>query len=354
MKKAMLQILSLAFIIAVTASCRNDSIGHIGATKLVIMQPIPVTDNRFDENFRAVLDLLMPHRCHDTAFIQDQIFLERIDLEMPYRREFAIPPKLWRDFFGSNNPDKTKALREDMLYFHDTCFEKNTDKQFLTESLTGSTGYADIICRYLSRNRKNSLVYLVSADTMRKTFHAGNFSGEVNSDLARLNCRIVGDLRNKPAEELAGLNVILILIPPEANDTLQHQVSVEKTAVRHAAAPPPVQAIATKKPVIAGIPGKNARCAPDSVISRINSERNAIINEFRNLLHYIATTTDDDLTRKYRADADREIRRIPGVRIEGIAGNLGDFLNSGFSKQVKVLPLTDHCNMITGIRITGH
>lgn len=340
MQHLALQISLLGFTgFFVMTSCQNRSVGHIGATRLVIMQQIPVIESRFDENFRATLDLLLPHQCHDTAFIQEQIFLERIDLEVPFRKEFVIPPKLWRDFFGSNNPDTKKTLREDMFYLGDTCFEKNTDRQFLAESRLGCTSYQQVIGDFLRRNR-NALVYFISTDTLQKNYDAGGLHRLVHHDPVKLNCRIVEDLRKKPLEELAGTTVIMILIPPGIPDTLRKQGPVSTRQVQH-----------HRAPVKAGGRLTNAGCPPDSVVHKANEYHRILINEFRNLLHYIATTEDEELKQKYIADADREIHKIPGACIEGIAGSLGEFLNSGFSKHVKVFPLTDKCNVITGIKI---
>ncbi len=325
-------------------SCNNGSVDHINSSTLVIVQKIPVVEKKIDENFKAALHLLYPVQCHDTAFIQDQIFLERIDLKVPFKREFVIAPKLWRDFFGSNNPDAKKSLRENLLYLGDTCFEKNPDRPFLTESMIRGEDQPKVIGDYLSRNGKNALVYLISADTAMKTYEINGSAREVFGDFAKLNCKIVSLLRGKTREELNNTSLILVLIPPPgtvdtATGSLQDSIRMVKKGKK-------LPAIKT-----AVIPVKNTSCPPDSVVNRINKQNNLIINEFRNLLHYIATTNDDELKKWYRQDADEELHKIPGLKIEGIPGHLPEFLNSGFPKNVKVAPILNNCRVIIGVRI---
>ncbi|MCX6269363.1 MAG: hypothetical protein NTW16_18755 [Bacteroidetes bacterium] len=335
-----------------TASCENGSIEHMGDTRLVLLQKVPVVETRFDENFKAALELLYPHECHDTVFIQDRIFLERIDLTVPFKREFIIPPSLMRDFFGSNNPDKKRALREDLFYLSDTSFEKKPDKQFITDSLISTTEPAKLIGDYLARNRSNSLVYLMSNDTNCNNYEIGGAAKSVYHDAAKLNCRIVTDLRKKSREELLRTTVIVVIIPPEILETEPGLEQVASAAdnrhklVRGAVEP-------------AGPKGYHkttgSACPPDSAIAKINRQRLAIIQEFRNLLHYIATTSKDKaLKDSFREDAWKEIHKIPQVRIEGIPGNdLSGFLKSDFTRNVVVSPINDRCQVIEGIRITG-
>ncbi|MDP1621222.1 MAG: hypothetical protein Q8M08_02675 [Bacteroidales bacterium] len=340
MNKTSLLIACMLAGLVLFTSCRNEYVAHVGATNLVLLEQIPVVENKFDVNFKASLELLYPHECHDTTFIQEQIFLERIDLKMPFKREFVIPTSLLRDFFGSNNPDKKKTLREELFYFSDTCFEKTPDKQFLLESPSDPTSQSRIIGDYLSRNRKNSVFYLISNDTMVKNYTIGRVATEVFHDPAKVNCRIVSDLRKKAGKELSNTTVLIILIPPVIRDS----------ATRNS----PLASFDTDHPKgIRG--GKGSPCPPDSVVKKINKHHISVIQEFRNLLHYIATTNKDDTLRRiYREDAYREIHKIPGLKIDGIPGNdLNEFLNSGFSRTPVVSPISDHCKVIIGIRISG-
>lgn len=332
--------MSLLFAgLVLMTSCQKGDIEHIGETRLVMLQPIPMIDHKFDENFRATLELLYPHECHDTVFIQEQIFLERIDLPVPVKREFVIPPKLWRDFFGSNNPDAKRALREDLFYFSDSSFEKNPDRQFLLDSTANGKDQSKVIGDYLLRNRKNSLVFLISNDTLCKKFAIGGVFKDVHNNFAKLNCLIVSELRKKPREELRNTTVILMVIPPARMDTASNHIKIRNPLIYPGT-----------------LHGKGATCPPDSVVNTINKHHQAVIREFRNLLHYIATTsTDDTLKKMYREDAWSEIHKIPGVKIEGIPGNdLHKFLNSGFSKNIIILPVNDQCKVITGILISEH
>lgn len=327
------------------SSCQNGSIDHIGGVRVVLLEKIPIIENRFDEDFKATLEMLYPFQCHDTTFIQDQVFLERIDLKVPYKREFSIPPSLMRDFFGSNNPDKKKALREEQFYIGDSCFELSPDKQFLTDSEISVADQSKAIGNYLSRNRKNSLVYLVSNDTLLKKQVIGGVARTVHHDLAKLNCMIVSELRKKAREELIRTMVVLIVIPRETGDTSSIVAITDTTAPR-----------ATRK-LASGIIKHRAGgpCPSDTEVNNANKHHSAIIREFRNLLHYIATTSSDaSLKSTYQADAYMEIHKIPGVRIEGIPDNdLRKFLSSGFSPSVSVVPVYDDCRMIAGIRIDG-
>ncbi len=350
MNKAISQTFLLVAALAFAISCQNGSIDHIGGTRLVILQPIPMVENTFDEDFKAMLELLYPIECHDTVFIQDRIFLERIDLAVPFKKEFVIPSSMLRDFFGSNNPDKKRALREELFYGGDTCFEMKPDRQLSVESQISRAKRPLTIGHYLSRNRKNTLVYLVSADTLCKNYKTGGFTREVHNDYAKLNCRIVSDLRQKTREELMNTTVILVLIPAENDDSTGIALTIDSAANRNASASgikPPVASQA-RMPVEG-----SRRCPADSVVIKINRKRQAVISEFRNLLHYIATTVDDaDLKRKYREDAFAEMHKIPNVKIEGIPGNdLREFLNSGFSRNVAVSPVVDKCGVIAGVGI---
>jgi len=335
-----LPMILVPFVFFILASCQNGYVGHIAGARLVTVQKIPMAENKFDENFRAMLELLYPYECHDTAFIQDQVFLERIDPDVPFKREFVIPPTLLRDFFGSNNPDKKRALREDLFFLGDSSFEKKTDRQFFTDSRVTKQDQYRLIGAYLLRNRKNALVYLVSNDTSGKTCEIGGVDRKIHNDLAKLNCTIVSDLRKKSSEELLHTTVILVVIPPEVKDTMKNKPEPKASS-----------GVIRRKDYRQGT---GARCPADSVVSKMNKQRNSVIREFRNLLHYIATTiTDETLKRTYREDAAREIYKIPGVSIEGIPDNdLGKFLNSGFSRNVLVTPVSDPCNLIVGIRIT--
>jgi hypothetical protein len=341
-------------------SCQNGSVERIGATRLVLLQQIPLVENRFDENFKAALELLYPHECHDTVYIQDRIFLERIDLKTPFKREFIIPPSLLRDFFGSNNPDKKRALREELFYFSDTSFEKSPDKQFLTDPEVDRIDHAKAIGDYISGIRKNDVVYLISNDTLYKKFETGGIIREVHNDFAKLNCRIVADLRKKSKEDLVNASVILIVIPPEITDPVSNYSLQEKRAL-----PAGHQASAGHKngKTSAGASGNERRqgiftgsgsqCPPDSMIVSINKQRHSVIMEFRNLLHYIATTRrDDTLKNTYRKGAFNEIHKIPEVKIEGLPDNgLDEFLHSDFSGNLIVSPVRDQCEVIIGVRI---
>jgi hypothetical protein len=251
-----------------------------------------------------------------------------------------------RDFFGSNNPDKKKALREELFYLGDSCFEKSPDKQFLVDSSISVADQSKVIGNYLSRNRKNSLVYLVSNDTLLKKYVIGGVARTVHHDFAKLNCMIVSELRKKAREELIRTMVILIVIPQEPEDTSSIIPIANTTSPR-----------ATKKMASAIIKHRaGGPCPSDTEVNNTNKHHSAIIREFRNLLHYIATTNSDaSLKSTYQADAYMEIHKIPGVRIEGIPDNdLRKFLSSGFSASVSVSPVYDPCRMIAGIRIDGH
>jgi hypothetical protein len=352
MNKTIFPVIFLLAVPFIMTSCQNDTIEHIGETRLVILQQVPRIENKFDENFRAMLELLYPHVCHDTAFIQDRIFLERIDLSAPYTREFIIPQSLVRDFFGSNNPDKKRALREELFYLSDSSFEKNPGKQFLTDSPISHINQSKAIGAYLMRNRNNAMVYLISSDTLHKKYETGGVSREVWTDFARLNCKIVADLRKKSKEELLNTTVILVAIPPEIIDTTANPVrpdticSPKKHNISKGRVDPASRTEVSKR--------AGSHCPPDSVVNRINKKRTSIMTEFRNLLHYIATTQDDaDLKAKYKEDAYSEIHKIPQVTIDGIPDHdLRKFLNSGFSRNVAVSPVTDHCGVIAGIRIS--
>jgi|GEM_PF-2420713 len=336
-RKLSTAVLLPALVLLITA-CNEGYVGHIGATRLVILQPVPMAGNKSEENFRGTLELLCPHECHDTAFIQERVVLERIDLATPAAKEFVIPQNLVRDFFGSRNPGKKRALREDLLFYGDSAFEKHPGKAFLdTASVTG-LDYLKTIGDYLARNRKNALVYFLSSDTLVTTFAAGGIERPVWHDPARLNCRIVADLRKKTPEELAAATVIIILLPPGTDETGSR--SAPKRNRQSGTAPGRE-----------GYP-KGAPCPPDTVVDKLNIHHNAVIREFRNLLHYIATTkTDDTLRRIYRDDAWNEINKIPGLVVQGVPGNdLRRFLWSGFSANISVTPVVDLCGVITGVR----
>jgi hypothetical protein len=368
MKAISNQLLALIIGVAMFTSCQTGSVEHIAATKLVILQKVPVVDNMLDENFKASLELLYPHECHDTVFIQDQVFLERIDLKTPCRHEFAIAPSLLRDFFGSSNPDKKKALREELFYTGDTCFEKKLPRQFLADGEISKEDQPKIIGDYLSRNRKNALVYLVSSDTACRQYQIGGSAREVHSDFARLNCRIVEDLKRKTREELLNATVVLVLLPPETPDTTKsgsaesEEVKVEQkkvvAPVKHTESAPVSRDQNKQKKIKSATPraersATHPACPPDSVVKKLNLQYTAIVTEFRNLLHYIATTREDaELKRRYREEAISKIHQIPHVIMEGIPGNdLQAFLNSGFSRNVTVSPVMDRCKVIAGIRI---
>jgi hypothetical protein len=360
MKQKKLQAISCFLGLVVATSCQNGSIEHIAATKLVIVKEIPVVENKFDEDFKAVLDLLYPHECHDTVFIQDQVFIERIDLKIPVKHEFVISPSLLRDFFGSNNPDKKAALREDLMYNSDSAFEKRPDSRFLSVSQAGREEQAKAIGDYLSRNRKNALVYFVGSDSLCKTFPTGSTLREVYFDYARLNCRIVEDLKRKNREELAATTVVLVLVPSQIDDSTAERQFEDNASPASTPQQKPVFKSLKETPENSKTrvqqtksPGMSAKCPPDSTVERLNRQYVAIITEFRNLLHYIATTSNDaELLRKYRDDAFAEIHRIPQVVIEGIKDkDLGRFLNSGFRKDVSVTALTNRCKLIVGVRI---
>jgi hypothetical protein len=327
-------------VIIAASSCQNGNIEHVGTARLVILEPVTMADKKFDENFRAAMELLYPFQCHDSVYIQDRIFLERIDLETPYRREFMIPPSLVRDFFGSNNPAKKQSLREDLFFLSDTSFEIRPDTQFLLPTHAEPGMYPRMIGEYLTRNRKSALVYFFSFDTLIRNFPAGGTFRDVYHDIAKLNCRIVSDLRVLPVSDLPGTSVIILIIPQNTTDTAATDY------------PQGSRNNSSAKQRREGFSGSKG-CQADTAILRINRERTAIITEFRNLLHYIATTTlDDELKRKYRYAAWAKIGQIPGAVTEGIPGNdLGMFLNSGFSRNVKVYPVFDHCRMIKGVHI---
>jgi hypothetical protein len=336
MHKLRFRSFALIVSLALASSCHQEHIDHVGAAKLVILQPVPQVENRFDEDFRGALGLLYPFQCHDTVFIQERVFLERIDLEAPVRREFSVTPNLLRDFFGSNNPDKTRALREALFFDGDSAFESQPGTLFLTGSSLDPEDYPGLIGAYVARNRKHTLVYLAGSDTARAWFPVGRDTMKVYHDQAKLSCTIVSALREKSREELAGTTVIVILIPPVPADG--------------------GDAFGDTRPVSPRKPsGKsyNRGCPPDSVVTATNRQRQEVITAFRNLLHYIATTTDDaELKRKFREDAWEALHTIPEVAVEGIAGNdLRRFLYSGFGSNLQVTPMLDRCRLICGVHI---
>jgi len=329
----------LAGLPALFAACNQDHVGHVGSARLVILQPVPVADGRFGEDFRAALELLYPFRCHDSAYIQDRVYLERIDISPFYRREFTETPNLLRDFFGSNNPAKKRALREEMLFLGDTAFEKRPDSRLLSAASAGTAGYTRILEEYLRRNRANMRVYLLGTDTTQQTIAPGGMTLPVFHDPAALACRIVSDLGREEAARLRELAVAVILLPARAKPFRQ-------PASPRAASP--IVADRTDRET----PGTPDGCPPDSTVERLNAERQAVITAFRNLLYYIATTGEDAaLRQKFRDDALREAGRIPGLRVEGVPGGLSGFLVSDFGKGTVVTPLTDRCGLIDGVRI---
>ena len=339
----LIQIVALAAMLAWVAACQNGSVEHLGTARLVILEPIPVTEGKFDEDFRASLELLYPFECHDSVFIQDQVFLDRIDLKPNVTKEFAVASNLLRDFFGSNNPGKKQALREVLFYHGDTCFEKKPGAPFLEATQSCPDTWPALIGDYLSRNRKNSLVYLFSEDTLCVTYPVRGREQVVHHDVARLNCRIVSDLREHAPKALIEMTVIILVIPSGDPEPGQPLLSQDEGSL------PPMPGKRAGKEA-----GRLTSCPPDSAIVRVNKERRAIITEFRNLLHYIATSSDAELKRKYREDARAEIYRIKDVIIEGIPRNdLTGFLNSPFSKMITVDATYDRCGQISGVHIGG-
>jgi hypothetical protein len=185
---------------------------------------------------------------------------------------------------------------------------------------------------------------MFSEDTLCNSYLVSGRAHAVFHDPARLNCRIVSDLREFPARVLAGLTVILLVIPPGNQDSATLPVADESGG-----------SPSVPGKIRGGAAGRgSAACPPDSVTRRINRERQAIITEFRNLLYYIATTSDAELKRKYREDAVAVISRIKDATVEGIPGrDLAGFLNSGFSRNVTVDAAYDRCGQIGGVYIGG-
>jgi hypothetical protein len=273
------------------------------------------------------------------VFIQERVFLERIDLETPFRHEFSVTPNLLRDFFGSKNPDKIRALREEMLFTGDSALEQKPDPLLLTASRVEREDFSRLIGAYVARNRNNTLVYLAGSDTTCAWFPAGRDTMKVYHDHAKLTCSIVSALREMSREELAVTTVIVILVPPGAAEEADAFTVPERAAGK-----------GHQKPMKRAA-GRG--CLPDSVVLALNMERQQVITAFRNLLHYIATTTGDaELKRKFREDAWAALRTIPDVEVEGIPGNdLHRFLYSDFGSEVSVTPITDRCRLICGVRI---
>ncbi|HNY01789.1 MAG TPA: hypothetical protein PKG48_04340 [Bacteroidales bacterium] len=348
-------LLFLLPILLLPAACQTGYIGHSGSTRLVIAGPVTMEERHFGRDFREALGLLSPHQCHDSTFIQDRVFLERIDTDPPCCREFIIPPSLIRDFFGSNNPEKKKVLREEILFFGDTAFEKHPGDGFLVPSAL-DTGELQIrLARYLKRLSSHSLVYLYSADTLTGSFPVAGKERSVYHDFGRLNCRIVADLALRSREEQASAEVVVVLLPEPPKDFPQAEDTSKPV-------PRSKKLLKARKPETRIPPGERevdyamlpaSGCLPDSIITRLNRDRREVITEFRNLLHCIATTHDDaELKRKFREEADRVIHRIPVPIIEGIpSGDLPAFLATDFTSRITVTPVTDRCHLITGIRI---
>jgi hypothetical protein len=315
-------------------SCVNGSVEHIRDTRLVILQPIPVADDRLDENFMAMLELLYPHQCHDTAFIQDKIILERIDLPVPYKREFTTHPGQFEAFITRNNPEKQRELRTNLFYNSNNSFENYPDRQFFSDPPGSEMSLSNTIGNYLLIHGRGALVYLITSDSTCRNYQISGVQWKVDHDFARLNCRIVEDLKNIDKAELLQTTVILIAVPPENSETTVQSETLSGEIQRSYTA-------------------GSSNCPPDSAVDRINRERTAIILAFRNLLYYIATTKDADLKTKYRVDAMAEIQKIPKVKIEGIPDkDLPGFLYGGFAKTVRVLPVENGCRIITGVRIS--
>ncbi len=353
-------ILPIAALLAMS-SCQSGYIGHSGSTRLVILQPVRMEDRHFTRNFREALELLCPHECHDSTFIQDRVFLERIDRELPFSREFVIAPNLVRDFFGSNNPEKKRALREEILFFGDSAFEKYPDAAFLDTAALSDDETERRIGDFLDRLQGGEFVYIFSRDTLAGYSTYNGKSEPVYHDYARLNCRIVADLAVLERRQQASAGVVVILLPerrksrdaagiadPEAVDYPVKGPAGEKTAS-------PGERRNRKKDTGSAMRPSDRECPPDSAVARLNRERQAVITEFRNLLHCIATTRDDgQLKRRYREEAGRTLLRIPSPLVEGVpSGDLDRFLASEFSARVTVAPLFNGCRVIEGIRIEG-
>ncbi|MCX6304029.1 MAG: hypothetical protein NT040_03585 [Bacteroidetes bacterium] len=341
----------LTIILLWMASCRNGVVEHIHGTRLVILQKIPVEANLTGRNFNAALELLYPHECHDTAFIQDHIFLERIDIKESFTREFVIHSSPLRSFLSRNDPHEKRTLRENLFYLSAASFQKHPDKPFLTDAHTGRDYQLAAIRECLSEVEQDMPVYLIGSDTAGKNCEINGVSRMVYTDVAKLNCRIVEDLRKKSKEELRNTMVTIILLPPGLLDNADGFAGIE-TGGQH-------PGVDVKNSAGNHLPSKRYRtglgspCPPDSVVAKTNRKYMSVIEEFRNLLYYIATTSKDEVLKTtFRDDANKEIHNIPNPVIEGIPGNdLNGFLNSGFSRNVVVFPVSDNCGVITGIRI---
>jgi hypothetical protein len=322
--------------IILASACGNGSVEHIRDTRLIILQPIALADGRFDGNFRAMLELLYPHQCHDTAFIQDKISLERIDLPVQVKHEFTTQSNQFREFFDRNNPEKQRTFRTSLFFKSNSAFEKNPDRQFFLAQQISGMSVSNSIGNYLLKYGRGALIYLITSDSTCRNYQISGVQWRADHDFARLNCRIVEDLKKIDKTELPQTTVILIALPPNLAETTM--MSQETGAGEEVEDP---------------YKGTGLNCPPDSVVDRINRQRTTILLAFRNLLYYIATTNDADLKTKYRDDALAEIQKIPKVKIEGIPDkDLPRFLFSGFARTVMVFPVENGCKVITGVRIS--
>ena len=326
-----------ALSILALCSCSDGYIGHIHETRLVILQPIPDSNHMIEKHFRSFLTLLYPHECHDTTFIQDEVALERIGTPVPYRNGILRNSDPLRDFLGITDAATMRSQVSRWLFSGMHAIEKNPPGALSMDHSFPATQIRDTLLQYINYRCAGAFVYLISMDTACKTFIIGAETIKVCHDPAILNCRIVSDLRNTGDEEAKESLVVIILIPSGDNGTTMENEPFtpnESSWIQ--------QAEMNKTP-----------CPPANNIGRMNHERDSLITEFRNLLHYIATTKlDVKLRNNFCEEAYREIHRIPGLRVEGIPGNdLHRFLFSGFPVTTTITPIINSCRLITGIRI---
>ncbi|MFZ4522097.1 MAG: hypothetical protein ACOYNC_10340 [Bacteroidales bacterium] len=344
MKKSNLRLLCIIMGILWLTSCRHDKVAQIAETRLVLFQEIQFQKTKIDGRFRALLELLYPHECHDTIFIQNRVFLERVDLAVPFSKEFRSSSGVMMDFFSVNSPEAKQAERRQLLFTSTNSLENRPWPQLLADSPLDIGDQDNVVRDFLRKTDTTAMIYLASFDPTRTVFAAHGITREVHHDLSKLNCRIVEDLRKRSQEKLKNATVIILLIPPGIQAGATDQLMIERTAPNRV----PVSKEAAGKDR-----GGGSECPPDSVVEMINKRHNEVIREFRNLLYYIATTNKDEALRKsFREAALREISKIPELTVEGIEDmDLHGFLNSSFRRNVAVVPISDHCNRITGIRI---
>lgn len=333
-------LLMMLFPLLTVFACREVRSYRVAEVKIAVPGPVPVTGGRVDPAFMAVLELMYPFQCHDTVFLQDRLILERMDLANPVTKEFPVKPGGFSALPGMENPDKRVALVEAMLCQGDQSFERQPGGDFvLSRSWNRQKAYR-AIGRSLQNLRRGTLVYLIGPDTAKKVFSGPALQKEIFHDPAKLNCRIVSDLRTIPGEERSTTRVLILYVPPDRVPGYSSGSSALPGEVWYAGDFP-------------GRAGGSGPCPPDSMIRALNVDRMEIIREFSNYLYYISTTRDDDgLKARYGREAADLLTRIPGFRTEGIPGNdLRQFLGSSFRQGTTADPLIDPCGLICGIRI---